>query len=356
MSKLLEGYYEATDSFYRILKNIDGKIACSDVSGNEYPMTIEYGDFGEADPEIEKRSGFKHYNVRLTMTFMGDENEVEKEGSEKKKMEFNDLGVLFDEGRKCCMKGMAGVSGLHKINEEELEKILNDFDPVEAPPGPYKVQPEKKGKIIWLTGAPGMGKSTSAQLLARNHGYVYYEADCFMAFKNPYVPLDVPNPSMAQMYQKTLKGSGMEERQAAVKKSQAVWGDLMAGNDYDREIMLEFYRHMAGDIASEKKRIGGDFAVAHVLLSAEVRAAMRDWLGPDLIIIVLTMSSTDRRERVLARHGDDVNAADLMDQFEKIMEPVQEDEPNTIELKVDSVMTRDEVVVKIFEKIQELSI
>ena len=158
-----------------------------------------------------------------------------------------------------------------------------------------------------------MGKSTSAQLLARNHGYVYYEADCFMSFKNPYVPLDVANPSMAQMYQKVLKGPGMEERKAVVKKCQNVLGDMMAGNDYDKEIMLEFYRHMAEDIANEKKRIGGDFAIAHVLLTAEMRATMRECLGADLIIIVLTMSSADRRERVLARHADDVNAADLMD-------------------------------------------
>ena len=120
-----------------------------------------------------------------------------------------------------------------------------------------------------------MGKSTSAQLLARNHGYVYYEADCFMTFKNPYVPLDVANPSLAQLTQKVLKGPGMEERQAAVKKCQNVWGDLMAGNDYDKEVMMEFYRHMAEDIGREKKRIGGDFAIAHVLLTAEVRAAMR---------------------------------------------------------------------------------
>ena len=120
-----------------------------------------------------------------------------------------------------------------------------------------------------------MGKSTSAQLLARNHGYVYYEADCFMAFKNPYVALDVANPSMAQMHQKVLKGPGMEERQSAVKNMQSVWGDLMANKDYDKEVMMEFYRHMADDIASEKKRIGGDFAIAHVLLTSEVRAAIR---------------------------------------------------------------------------------
>jgi len=347
MSKLLDGCYEASDSFYRIFKNIDGKGAASDPAGNEYPMKIEYGDFGEADSVVEKRSGGKHYNVKVTLSFIG--------GEKSKKMEFSDLGVIFDEGRQCSMKGMAGVSGLVKITEDDLERILNDFDPMEAPPGPYIVQPQKKGKIIWLTGAPGMGKSTSAQLLARNHGYVYYEADCFMAFKNPYIPLDVANPSMAQIYQKVLKGQGLKERQAVVKKCQNAWGDLMAGNEYDKEVLIEYYRHMAEDIASEKRRIGGNFAIAHVLLTSEVRAAIRECLGADLIIIVLTMSSADRRERVLARHGDDVDAADLMDHYENLMEGVQEDEANTIELKVESKMTKDEVVAKIFEKIEKLS-
>ena len=39
----------------------------------------------------------------------------------------------------------------------------------------------------------------------------------------------------------------------------------------------------------------------------------REWLGPDLVIVVLTMSSADRRKRILARHSDDVNTADMMD-------------------------------------------
>ena len=81
------------------------------------------------------------------------------------------------------------------------------------------------------------------------------------------------NPFFAQMYQKVLKGPGIEERQYVVKKCQNVWGDFMDGKDYDKEIMMEFYRHMAGDIASEKRRIGGDFAM--VLLTSEVRAAIR---------------------------------------------------------------------------------
>ena len=61
-------------------------------------------------------------------------------------MDQRDLGIIYDEGRKCSMKGIAGVSGLEKVTEEEVEEILNDCDPIEAPPGPYKVQPGKKGK------------------------------------------------------------------------------------------------------------------------------------------------------------------------------------------------------------------
>merc|ERR1719228_2184879 len=100
------------------------------------------------------------------------------------------------------MKTGGGLQEFHKISEEEAEELLQDGDPMDAPPTPYKIQPENQGRLIWFTGSPGLGKSTSAQLLAREHGYVYYEADCFFALKNPYIPPDVENPSMAQVKQK----------------------------------------------------------------------------------------------------------------------------------------------------------
>ena len=42
-------------------------------------------------------------------------------------------------------KGTMGLSELIKITEEEKIAIDNDFDPIEAPPGPYKVQPDVQG-------------------------------------------------------------------------------------------------------------------------------------------------------------------------------------------------------------------
>jgi len=44
-------------------------------------------------------------------------------------------------------------------------------DPIEAPSCPfYKMQPENQGILLFISGVPGTGKSTSAQFLAREFG------------------------------------------------------------------------------------------------------------------------------------------------------------------------------------------
>ena len=89
-----------------------------------------------------------------------------------------------------------------------------------------------------------MGKSTSAQIFGRDHGYVYYEADCFKKLSNPYVPLGVDNPSLAHIKQKVLRGPGAEERKAMIERTSTMWSDVMAGKDFSTELMLEFYEHI----------------------------------------------------------------------------------------------------------------
>ena len=68
----------------------------------------------------------------------------------------------------------------------------------------------------WITGYPGTGKSTAAQIMARNHGqkafyyslylvlhipsgYVFFEGDCFGRLLNPYIPVMAENASLAQV-------------------------------------------------------------------------------------------------------------------------------------------------------------
>ena len=93
------------------------------------------------------------------------------------------------------------------LNDEELEVLKESRESKEEPsiPDYIKPQPGKAGKLLWFSGPPGAGKSTTAQLLARNHGYVYYEADCMSIFVNPFIDINTPEPSMAQMNQKPLK-------------------------------------------------------------------------------------------------------------------------------------------------------
>lgn len=58
---------------------------------------------------------------------------------------FIENGVLMDDGIRCVTKGAIGVSELIKITEEEKIELENNYDPIEAPPGPYKVQPAIQG-------------------------------------------------------------------------------------------------------------------------------------------------------------------------------------------------------------------
>ena len=35
---------------------------------------------------------------------------------------------------------------MEKITKKQFVELQNDFDPIEAPPGPYKLQPENQGR------------------------------------------------------------------------------------------------------------------------------------------------------------------------------------------------------------------
>lgn len=101
-----------------------------------------------------------------------------------------------------------------------------------------------------------MGKSTSAQILARDHGFVYYEADAFGLMKNPFVDVNSADASLATAKQRGLKGPGAKERVAMLKRVSSEWGKLMKGEEYNKELIMEFYIEMAGDISRQRERIG----------------------------------------------------------------------------------------------------
>ena len=122
-------------------------------------------------------------------------------------------GIISNNGKVIFSWGFANdVECLKWMSEEDLKKLADDREHMDSPSCPYKIQPENQGKLVWLSGPPGAGKSTTGQLMSRKTGFVYFEADCTMHSLNPFVPQDVESPSLAGFQQKALK----------VKKSYAV--------------------------------------------------------------------------------------------------------------------------------------
>ena len=261
-TKLKPGAYRQNAS--SILMFDGNSLSIKRVDGTLHPIEFEIGgDYGEADSDVVEASGKKHYNIKTCTKLMDKE--------------FISFGVISEDGTKATMKGMAGMQQYQWMTEEEVQKLdEEESDPIEAPPGEYKIQPENQGKLLWITGAPGLGKSTSAQYLSKTAGYVYYEGDCFFGIRNPYVPSSADNPSLAQAKQKLLRGDGMERR----KEISRIGGEMfktiiMGGQEIDMEVAKDIYGAMCDDIMKERKRIGGDWAVACVTLNRALREYMR---------------------------------------------------------------------------------
>ena len=150
-----------------------------------------FGDFGPAHEDVQKASGgIKNFNIQMKLF----------EGL------FQMSGILSEDGKKIHTFGMWNcLETLTWQSDEDLMKLAEDRDPIEAPSSHYKIQPENQGKLVWLSGPPGAGKSTTGQMMGKEAGYVYFEADCTMNCLNPFVPLDAENATLAAFQQKPLK-------------------------------------------------------------------------------------------------------------------------------------------------------
>jgi gluconate kinase len=305
----------------------------------ENPMlngTLKYGDFGEAHPDVAKESGKFKNDVEIT-AYGGA---------------FKPHAVLSDDGMKMTYYGMQhAVDIMEWKSEEEIAEFKMTGDPIDAIPHEYKEQPEKQGKILWLSGAPGLGKSTSGLLMSRKENYVYYEADCFMNHLNPYVPTDVDEPTLAMMSQKFLRGVP-QQRIDDVSDGVCHFFAMGDGKEYDVQKLCAYYSAMAEDVGKEQKRIGGDFVVAQAVPTRALRDHIRTKLGSNLIFVVLHMSREDQMNRIKARHGDEESLTDLLTKLYNHYEPATEDEPNAIHVLITKDMSKDDVVSKILKLVK----
>jgi len=329
----LVGNYIAENFMAEALVITGNKVIASEWPEN--PFTLRVGEFGEVEEGVGALTKQERYTLELRMKIGG--------------MEHLSYGVLVEEGRM-CFKSLMGVCTLEWLTEEEAERRAGEGDSMLAPTSHYTPEPGRQGALIWLTGPPGLGKSTTAQLLSRLHGWRYYEADCFFSLRNPYIPPHVDNPSMAQVSQSKFVGEGVDQRRALAKTLNEVFENVMGGKDYDEDLLEEGYRAMCQDILQERARLGGDWAVAGVLFSRRLRQFVRQQLGPELQVVVLDMSLEEQVARITTRHQGDATAVEMMKNCYKLCEPVGEDEEGAVDVKVDPDMSAEDVLNIVLEK------
>ena len=94
--------------------------------------------------------------------------------------------------------------------------------------------------------------------------------------KNPFIPVDVDNPTCHQKFQIYLEGEGGKEREEA---NEATHMEKNPDGSPIVENFENYFRLLCDDIKKQRKRIGGDWAIADARLGSE---KMRHYVRFDL--------------------------------------------------------------------------
>ena len=293
--------------------------------------TWSTGSFGPAHPAIQKLTRKSEYDIKLTM----------------KKGTFQRLGVIGQDGKSFTTMGLyKDLEQMTWISEDDIKELQEAGDPAEAPPCPYKLNPDDhQGKLIWISGPPGVGKSTTAHLMSQLFGYVFYEGDCFLANTNPYVPKDI-RPTDALFKQKPLKGLSRDRIEAAIKGSEFM---MSLENGLDEEKAKIFYTEMAKDILKEKKRIGGNWVVSQAVLTKDCRDNISKTLK-DVIHVTLNVEKDAQKNRLERRHGKG-GLGKYLQLWYELYELADEKQENGFSIDVTVEMTPEDVAKAIIEKL-----
>ena len=302
------------------------------------PLSAKSGDFGPAEKEVRDAAscGATNYNVEVTLS----------PGIPPA------LGVLNEEGTEVVLSNH-GVQTMRLLSPEEIEAVKDQREHKDTPSCPQvKEDPSKPGKLIWVVGVSCAGKSTVAQMLAEKNGYVYYEADCITMLCNPFPDLNADNLYHALMNSKPLKGWSKEDVETITQYRMKFASWMMKPEGSIMELAVPMLRMMCREVAGQKRRLGGDFAVAWLLLSRRMRDIARE-ACPDSVFVTLSMTEECLMKRVAARHPEVVAAGmGMPPPLAKVVseyEPAGDDEENAYNIVVTEDMTKEDVLNEVLK-------
>ena len=108
-----------------------------------------------------------------------------------------------------------------------------------------------------------------------------------------------------QNNQTSLVGEGRDQRKAVCDETGKLFGKMFRKEELtleDWDVMEKFSEVLSDDVQAQRRRIGGDWAVAGCLPYRRMRDMIRANLGPQLVIVSLVMEEEDARERISSRH------------------------------------------------------
>ena len=124
-------------------------------------IQMEEGDFGPTIQDIKEVSGgICSYNMKFIMVKQNAFAQTVK-------------GVVNPSGDKIWFVGASNsVEMIKKLSDAEFEKKRSSRDHKDTPTCSHITpKPGAPGKIYWLSGPPGAGKSTICQLMTREEGF-----------------------------------------------------------------------------------------------------------------------------------------------------------------------------------------
>ena len=348
-SKSDDDYVHVIRGSKAIVKGIVEAIDNPDCTQSGFQGRWISGNFGEASEELQLITGISENNVELSYAF----------GPYGTK---NYQGIVTQDGKSCYVTSdddpSKKLEEYHWLDEEAIKKISSGFEDINERSHPYKVQPEtiigEKGNLIFLSGAPGCGKSITALKLAQKEDFVYYEGDCFIRMKNPYIPLDVKEPSLAHRNQPKVRGLSSEDLSTFPAVEKLYIKDLSKGDLSKQEVIIPFLKLLSKDIVSEKKKIGGNWLVTFPVPTRKMRDVIKKECNATFIN--LTVSEDTQRTRLSRRHAkeeDGTKKVDWLTSMYNSFEPVQADEKDAYELVILPGMGKDSVAEKVLFTIQE---